>query len=301
LLKLVDIKRPRRLFSMKQTQTHSRRRNIAPRLTLSECVIDLSNEAPNNAGEGWTFDNGRNTYTILNNANINLIGTSTNSRRIVIKAGAKTNITLCNVVIAELADNQSPLLLKADASVTLTLAGKNFLAAGWDAAGIQTTGAKLTIIGEGKVEAIGGANAAGIGGRWGDAGGNIEICCGEVTARGGPQGAGIGGGMEGDGGVIKISGGKVKATGGGYGAGIGGGGGGNGGKIAVSGGDITATGGANGAGIGGGYFGESGEITISGSNTTVTAIGDGNAAHIGSGGVTVTGPPSSSATAAIFS
>jgi hypothetical protein len=168
----------------------------------------------------------------------------------------------------------------------------NGQAASGSRAGIQTTGAMLTIEG-GIVEAIGSNGGAGIGGgEYGD-GGTVTITGGKVTATGDSYAAGIGGGFEGAGGLVTISGGDV-TTFGDYGAaGIGGGGsdddevGGAGGLVTISGGTVTATGGGNGAGIGGGgsddeVGGAGGLVTISGG--TVTATGGGNGAGIGGGG-----------------
>lgn len=64
----------------------------------------------------------------------------------------------------------------------------------------------------GKLIAIGGENAAGIGGGYGQDGDNIAIYGGTVVANGGASGAGIGGGKDGKCSNIKILGGTVTAT-----------------------------------------------------------------------------------------
>ena len=89
---------------------------------------------------------------------------------------------------------------------------------------IDEPGGILTING-GTIDANGGVNAAGIGGK--GTGGNVTINSGNVYVKGGSQAAGIGGGAHAGGTgkdeKIIINGGVVEATGGGYRAGIGGG------------------------------------------------------------------------------
>ena len=77
--------------------------------------------------------------------------------------------------------------------------------------------------------------------------GNIIIEGGTINAVGGYQAAGIGGTIGESGGNITITGGTVNATGGYYAAGIGGGSIGNVDSITISGGTVTATGGKDGA------------------------------------------------------
>lgn len=74
---------------------------------------------------------------------------------------------------------------------------------------------------DGKINAVGGYQAAGIGGTIGESGGNITITGGTVNATGGYYAAGIGGGSIGNVDSITISGGTVTATGGKDGAAIG--------------------------------------------------------------------------------
>ena len=83
--------------------------------------------------------------------------------------------------------------------------------------------------------------------------GNIIIEGGTINAVGGYQAAGIGGTIGESGGNITITGGTVNATGGYYAAGIGGGSIGNVDSITIGGGTVTATGGKDGAAIGVGY------------------------------------------------
>lgn len=204
---------------------------------------------------------------------------------------------------------------------TIILDGENSVEGfDMDYPGIQPgpEGTTLTIKGEGKLTAIGGWNAAGIGSSYNMTCGNITIESGDITATGGAAGigcgfvysgttacgdititggtviatgeggAGIGSGRCYDGtnicGDITISGGIVTATG--FGAGIGSGQYGTCGNITIAGGIVTATSGENGAGIGCGdaNFGPSvcGDITITGG--TVIATGEGLGTGIGCGG-----------------
>ncbi|WMJ78786.1 S-layer homology domain-containing protein [Sedimentibacter sp. MB35-C1] len=152
--------------------------------------------------------------------------------------------------------------------VSVTITGGTVNATSTNGAGIGSTHGSITIT-DGTVIANGGDRSAGIGGRYWENSGTIEISGGDITATGGASGggAGIGGGYANDenpldGGTIEISGGTIIATGGEYGAGIGGGYKVGTGTIIITGGDITATGGG-GAGIGVGLAGSSGTIVIS--------------------------------------
>jgi hypothetical protein len=104
--------------------------------------------------------------------------------------------------------------------------------------------------------------------------GTITINSGTVIAIGGTEAAGIGGGPGGSGGTITINGGIVNASSGepnsdGYaGAGIGGGNGGTAGTITINGGQVTATGIQNDAGIGSGSNAGGGNIVILPGETT---------------------------------
>ena len=130
-------------------------------------------------------------------------------------------------------------------------------------AAINTTDGAL-VIQSGTVIAIGGYNAAGIGGGNNGHGGTVTISGGTVTATGAGYAAGIGGGYGANGGTVTISGGTVTATGSYYAAGIGGGFCGSGGTVTISGGSVTANGGDEATGIGGGQYGNSGTLIISG-------------------------------------
>lgn len=170
--------------------------------------------------------------------------------------------------------------------------GDIYAMGGKNAAGIgggqEQTGCGLTIYG-GKVEGHGGDNAlsgAGIGGGDCGDGGTFIIYDGIVQGYGGICGAGIGGGNGRASGTIKIYGGTVYGYGGKYTVGIGSGDTGFGCNIEINGGDVNAYGGTNGAGIGIGenQYGanySSGTIIINGG--TVKAYGGEDGAGIGGG------------------
>lgn len=170
----------------------------------------------------------------------------------------------------------------------------------------------ISIIGTGKIEAIGGENP-GVGQGYGGAGigagnlgttGSIFINItspGTIVATGGKQGAGIGGGcgngiIGGDAGNITIYGtGNVKARGGDQGAGIGGGFNGDASSIGVVGAiNIDATGGDYGAGIGGGDYGCGGLVIVVGWGMILAVNGGGivpdTPQDIGKGGHCPNGP-----------
>jgi len=120
-------------------------------------------ETGTGTGTGYTWSNP--ILTINNGATITITGTVSDGRRIEVAANASVNITLDNVSITGLADNQSPLLLNDGATVALTIEGVNTLTAGNNCAGIQAPdGTTLTIGGTGFLTATGGNFGAGIGG-----------------------------------------------------------------------------------------------------------------------------------------
>lgn len=178
--------------------------------------------------------------------------------RIHVASGHHT-ITLDNVNLDTLSKvGICAFSLGSDATVDLTLKGKNSVKSGDNCAGIFVpAGATLNIInekgGSGSLEATGGARGAGIGGQttWGA--GNINIVSGTVNAFGGEYAAGIGGGSQSSGGTVEITGGTVTAVGGlGRGTQLGGPGIGYGsqassknGSVVITGGKVTAIGGEN--------------------------------------------------------
>ncbi|MCL2142332.1 MAG: carbohydrate-binding domain-containing protein, partial [Methanimicrococcus sp.] len=141
----------------------------------------------------WSFDG--TVLTIGDGADIIITGAVDNGRCIVVESNAEVNITLDNVTIDTRNFSTSPFLLNTGADVALILKGDNFLYAGDNQAGIQTTGAALKIDGAGSLTANGGWYSAGIGGNNGNDGGTVEINGGVVKAADGWYGSiGIGGG-----------------------------------------------------------------------------------------------------------
>ena len=145
---------------------------------------------------------------------------------------------------------------------TLTLS-KGITVSGSDELVINTSGDK----GTGELNITGAdSHNAGIGGESNSDCGTVTINGGKINVIGGLDAAGIGGGHLGSGGKITITGGSVNATGGtntnGGGAGIGGGYKGNGGTITIRNASVNATGGNDAAGIGGGHDGEGANLTI---------------------------------------
>lgn len=155
------------------------------------------------------------------------------------------------------------ILVKGDAKIILTNGSKLVATGGSYNAGIQVDKAhypSLKIYAQttdsalmGELKAVGGYEAAGIGGSYNQGGGYITIYGGKITAEGGSYGAGIGGGCYGAGESLEIYGGIVEAKSSSYAAGIGGGYDQDGKYITLYGGSVTATGSSGGAGIGGGY------------------------------------------------
>jgi hypothetical protein len=187
-------------------------------------VIDMS-DGSTMSGTGWTYAN--DVYTIQDGADVIVIGDNnsptTNQRRLQVATGAAVSITLDGVTIGgincddtpTLKDDNSPLKLNSGAEVNLIIEGTNSLAAGENQAGINAPyDTILSISGGGVLTATGGLSGAGIGGGYGESGGEIIISGGTITATSISAGAGIGGGGGGDGGTITISGGKITATGG---------------------------------------------------------------------------------------
>lgn len=177
---------------------------------------------------------------------------------------------------------------------SVEIAGGDVTATGYSGgAGIgnglgSTTAVDIEISG-GDVTATGsrtrdGQGAAGIGGAYGMASGDIVISGGDVQATGGNGSAGIGEGHAGKGTNVEISGDAVVTAQGGAGAaGVGGASRSTGEtNVTISGeSDVTAIAAENGAGIGSGYAGAVGTIDISG-NASVTAQGGAYSAGIGS-------------------
>ena len=213
--------------------------------------------------------------------------------KVIAEEDATANVTLDGVNIdtsktPPIGRDQAALRTEGDGDVNIELDGDNYLKSSFasHAAGLNKgNSGTLTINDEdnnGKLEAVGGHDGAGIGGGQHSSASDITITGGTITARGGSTGsaAGIGGGSWGSGNNITISGGDVTAIGSIYASGIGGEL--NGSNITISNGKVTAIGGdQGGAGIGGGFWASGSDITISGGE--VEATGGGLAAGIGGG------------------
>lgn len=213
--------------------------------------------------------------------------------KVIAEEDATANVTLDGVNIdtsktPPIGRNQAALRTEGDGDVNIELDGDNYLKSSFasHAAGLNKgNSGTLTINDEdnnGKLEAVGGHDGAGIGGGQHSSASDITITGGTITARGGSTGsaAGIGGGSWGSGNNITISGGDVTAIGSIYASGIGGEL--NGSNITISNGKVTAIGGdQGGAGIGGGFWASGSDITISGGE--VEATGGDLAAGIGGG------------------
>lgn len=126
-------------------------------------------------------------------------------------------------------------------------------------------------------------------------GGTVTVTGGVVTALGGWNAAGIGGGQQNDGGSLTVIGGVVNATGGkSFGAAIGGGLRGDGGTVLITGGVVTATtvygsdSSSTAAAIGGGADGNGADVTIVGGTVTASAYDGLCAIGAGASGSTTT-------------
>ncbi|WP_289006673.1 InlB B-repeat-containing protein [uncultured Parabacteroides sp.] len=197
----------------------------------------------------------------------------TGTNKVVVNAeGQEVNITISGLNIDVSGTNGACAFDIQAGTVNLTLEGENVLKSGSNIAGLQVPkGSTLTINGDGKLNAFGGANGAGIGGEYKKAVGTITITGGTVTAIGGGFGAGIGEGYKGSECTIIITGGTVTAIGGGFAAGIGGGYNSSECTITITGGTVTATGSSGGAGIGAGIDGQSGTFSTKGGNAFIIA------------------------------
>ncbi|HEX2925546.1 MAG TPA: flagellin, partial [Ruminiclostridium sp.] len=254
-------------------------------------TIDLSNIS---SAAGVYYDSSQKILMITGSGDYTLKGASSAGVRVMVTNGVNANITLDNAKINTSAG--SGISLEGNARVTLNLIGNNSVISSTQRmAGIRvTTGAALNINGNGTLEVENNdsstANGAGIGGAFGESGGNIVIDGGNITVKGTAAGAGIGGGLFGSGGDITINGGNISVV---YaqagstvcsGAGIGGGFWGDGGKITITGGTVNSTSSRSGAGIGGGNHSSGGTIEVTGGTINAggaTGIGGGDGGTAG--------------------
>ena len=162
---------------------------ISASAILASNQINMSDNNPPSSGTGWTYASG--VYTILDGANVTVIGSSANNMTgLAVTTNATVNITLNNVSVTWTYGQSIPLLLNSGANVTLSLVGTNTFTAGSSGIpGIRVSNdATLTIDGVGSLTTTGGTNGNGIQGNLGN-GGNIIIKGGVVIADGrGSQG-----------------------------------------------------------------------------------------------------------------
>lgn len=200
-----------------------------------------------------------------------------------------TTVTIEDVNIdvsgGEYGTGKAAMSVEGAGNTTLKLEGDNTLKSGWGRAGVEkndeTSSGKLTITAEdtsSSLNAVGGQEAAGIGGGTQQSTSKLEIANGKIHAVGGA--AGVGGGFCGNG-EVSISGGEVTAQGGDFAAGIGGGGNGSG-KVTIKNGKVTAKTNSSAAAIGGGNGG-SGDVTILDGRVTTTLVNN-NSSVTGIGG-----------------
>ena len=177
------------------------------------------------------------------------------------------------------------LTIKGDGELTALSHPSSYGGTGYGAGiggGQWSVSSGKIVIDSGKITAIGGEYAAGIGGGYMRTCDDIVINGGTITAIGGVRAAGIGAGCGIGCGNITINGGNITTTGGWKGAGIGGSELGSCGNITINGGTIDASVGKKGAGIGSGQDGSCGDVIINGGTITATG-GDEGGAAIGSG------------------
>lgn len=226
---------------------------------------------------GNDYETSGNVLTLKDKANVTVKTSGQTNDRILVENGAQATLTLDG---ADMQNSKSPICLGYGSKLTLILADNttnNVKAIGeLGYSGIETmSGSNLVIRGKGKLNVYGTEGGAAIGtseinkyGAW------IIIEDGNIYAVGGDQAAGIGGGLESSGVAIEISGGTINAEGQ---TGIGDGTHSRGTYVAITGGDVTALG-NEGAGIGGAPGSVSVGISIA--NGKVKASG---ASGVGSG------------------
>lgn len=260
--------------------------------SASYCINDGSLVIGEAEDEIHIFVEQNGVVTLLPSAStVKITGRGVTTNTVFIKNNVTVNLILENVSIQSATFLKAPLCIDNGETVQITLVGDNSLVGSDFMAGLQTSGrAKVSIVGDGKLTAKGGKDAAGIGGGWRAStpgshagtltiGGNVKI-----LAEGGENAAGIGGGMEGGLKLLTVKdAAQITATGGAGGAGIGGGNGGQVSEIRLEGsGKLLATGGYGAAAIGGGNTGEVTRIEVTGSHPMRLYGGEG-AAALGSG------------------
>lgn len=184
------------------------------------------------------------------------------------------------VVLAEGAAVTSGQRIVISAPATLDLNGGTLTVAGVEIAGtgeVLITGGRLIAGVADGIDPVPGIEV--------EPGRSLVLDAVDVTAMGGRNAAGIGGRANQDAGAITIrNASDVLATGGAEGAGIGGGDFGGGGSVTIRDSSVTAVGRGNAAGIGGGTYGDAADVLIV--SSTVTARSELGGAGIGRGATT---------------
>ena len=199
---------------------------------------------------GSNYETSGNILTLKDNANVTVKTSGQTSDRILVESGAQATLILDGV---DMLNSKSPICLGYGSKLTLILADNSTnnvkAIGGLGYSGIETmSGSNLVIRGKGKLNVYGTEGGAAIGtSEINQYGASINIDDGIIHAVGGDQAAGIGGGIESSNVLVEISGGTINAEGQ---TGIGDGTHSIYTYINITGGDITARG-NEGAGIGG--------------------------------------------------
>ncbi len=196
----------------------------------------ITTYAENNAGSfhvtggtaetDWTYDSDENTLTFNNSGTYTITGDGqVTDERIIFESGTYAyDITIENLSITN--TTESPIVIKQNADVNLTLNGENVLVATANERAAlsvpQNASLVITEQSTGSLEATsGGQWSSGIGGdrNNGSGSGQITINGGTITATAGNEGAGIGGNHSVGLVEVEINGGTVTTTDNSYGIG----------------------------------------------------------------------------------
>ncbi|GAB6391759.1 MAG: hypothetical protein MdMp014T_1132 [Treponematales bacterium] len=156
-------------------------------------------------GDGWSYDRETGVFTIAGGARVEVTGRSMSSR-LVAHGTAEITLHSVRIDLRDGSEEGAAVYAGDGASLTLVLIGNNVVkgAACWP--GVCTNnGGSVTIRGDGRLAAVGGYGAAGIGGSMGFGNGTVVIESGTIYAEGWDNGSGIGGGAQGSGGTIRIN------------------------------------------------------------------------------------------------
>ncbi|MCL2694573.1 MAG: hypothetical protein FWE60_05665, partial [Oscillospiraceae bacterium] len=94
------------------------------RVNAASDFVNISSISNGEIGTDWSFDG--TILTISDGADIEVTGSVSNGRRIVVEAGT-ADVTLNGVTISGLGNNQSAITLNTGATLNLTLTGSNEL------------------------------------------------------------------------------------------------------------------------------------------------------------------------------